>query len=395
MARRIIYWFRNDLRLFDNEALRSAIDAGDEIIPVYVFDPRQFETTKLGFRRTGTLRTRFLMEAVEDLRRNIREKGGDLMIRVGEPEKIVSQLAEQYQASHVYASKEIAPQETRIESSLSKNLKVGNVDIELYWMDTLVPAEKLPFTIARLPVCFDDFYQLSKNQVSGRKLFEEPATFNIPADFEAGEMPSFSELGVSDADLANAQASSRGGELTGQALLKSVREDILLGRYHHESPELLIDTHLSDWLSVGCLSAATIYDELGTLDTSSSATAMLIRNLLARDYFNWILLRYGPRLFKPSGVTHTFEKQWSNDRETFEKWIQGQTPDEEINHLVTQLNRTGHITLPEREKLAAYLADTLQVNWTWGAMYYESCLIDYKVAVNWGRWNNISGVGKC
>ncbi len=106
MARRIIYWFRNDLRLKDNQALFSAVSSADEIIPVYVFDPRQFEKTKLGFRRTGALRARFLIESVTELREKIRQKGGDLLIRTGTPETIVAKLAEDYNADCYFFHKQ-------------------------------------------------------------------------------------------------------------------------------------------------------------------------------------------------------------------------------------------------------------------------------------------------
>ena len=61
MIHRIIYWFRNDLRLQDNEAFFAATKAAQEVVPVYVFDPRQFEKTKFGFRRAGALRAQFLL----------------------------------------------------------------------------------------------------------------------------------------------------------------------------------------------------------------------------------------------------------------------------------------------------------------------------------------------
>ncbi len=41
-TKRGIVWFRQDLRLHDNEALHDAISSLDEVIPVYVFDERTF-----------------------------------------------------------------------------------------------------------------------------------------------------------------------------------------------------------------------------------------------------------------------------------------------------------------------------------------------------------------
>ena len=64
---RIVVWFRNDLRLSDNETLVRAIQQGGEIIPVYCLDPRHFANTKLGLPKTGAFRAQFLIEALEDL----------------------------------------------------------------------------------------------------------------------------------------------------------------------------------------------------------------------------------------------------------------------------------------------------------------------------------------
>jgi deoxyribodipyrimidine photo-lyase len=41
----ILVWFRKDLRIHDNEILTEAVRKGDRIIPIYCFDPRQFEIT--------------------------------------------------------------------------------------------------------------------------------------------------------------------------------------------------------------------------------------------------------------------------------------------------------------------------------------------------------------
>jgi deoxyribodipyrimidine photo-lyase len=46
-----------------------------------------------------------------------------------------------------------------------------------------------------------------------------------------------------------------------------------------------------------------------------------------------------------------------------------------------------------RQNVASYLVKDLQVNWTWGAAYFEEQLIDYCPANNWGNWAYLAGVG--
>ncbi|PSL32663.1 deoxyribodipyrimidine photo-lyase [Dyadobacter jiangsuensis] len=395
MARRIIYWFRNDLRLKDNQALSAAVGSASEIIPVYVFDPRQFEKTKLGFRRTGALRARFLIESVAELRKNIRQKGGDLLIRTGKPEEIVAKLAEDYNADYVYTSKEIAPQETRIESSLSKNLKTANVDIKLFWMDTMISAFDLPFPVSKLPSGFSEFERLLSNDLKIKDQFPTPEAITLPADFEAGAIPGLPELGIDPKELpGEISGASTGGETHALAVLKEYVAQYVKKDIAYASAEPLTDTRLSDWLSLGCISASYIYRSVKTAQSHAVTEDPIITNLLKREFLHWTLLRFGPRMFKPSGVKHHFNRRWKNDNAAFEKWINGQTESQAINAIIQKLAITGFITAAERESAAQYLVDDLDINWTWGAMYFESLLLDYEASVNWGRWNNIAGVGE-
>jgi len=393
---RIIYWFRNDLRLQDNEALCSAVESAKEIVPVYVFDPRQFENTRFGFRRMGALRAQFLIDSVTDLRNNLQKKGGNLLIRIGDPEKVVSQLAEEYNAEYVYTSKEIAPQETRVESLLSKNLKLINIDIKLFWMDTLVHAVDLPFSISKLPANYAGFVNRIKDNLRVTEPFSEISNVTLPAEYDAGSIPTVAELGINENEIPVSDDQSKissGGETAALKVFDDFITDYILNDKDLETNDSITDSRISDWLSVGSISARYIYHHIKKAQADSLKTEATINNLLTRDYFHWTLLRYGPRLFKPSGIKHDFSKQWANDNDLYEKWINGQTTDEQVNTIMKKLIAEGYLTLSEREIAASYLVNTWGVNWTWGAMYFESHLMDYEVSVNWGRWNNIAGVG--
>ena len=86
-------WYRNDLRLKDNETLARAIQQANEVIAVYCFDPRLFQKTELGFPKTGSFRAKFLQESVADLRQSFQKIGSDLIILQGKPEEVVVEFA--------------------------------------------------------------------------------------------------------------------------------------------------------------------------------------------------------------------------------------------------------------------------------------------------------------
>lgn len=59
-----IVWFRNDLRVLDNEALYKAWISSEAVLPVYCVDPRLFGSTcYFGFPKTGGL---FLIVVIDD-----------------------------------------------------------------------------------------------------------------------------------------------------------------------------------------------------------------------------------------------------------------------------------------------------------------------------------------
>ena len=58
-----------------------------------------------------------------------------------------------------------------------------------------------------------------------------------------------------------------------------------------------------------------------------------------------------------------------------------------------QLNQTGYMSNRGRQIVASCLVNELQLDWRFGAAYFEQQLVDYDVASNWGNWQYIAGVG--
>src|SRR5690606_14625426 len=95
--RTILVWFRNDLRISDNEMLSLAHEKADEILPVFIYDPRLYASTKYGTQKTGAIRAKFINESIVDLQKKIRSHGGELLIEQGLPEELLPEIAVRYQ----------------------------------------------------------------------------------------------------------------------------------------------------------------------------------------------------------------------------------------------------------------------------------------------------------
>jgi deoxyribodipyrimidine photo-lyase len=133
----VLFWFRNDLRLHDNEAFLKATQTGD-VVPVYVIDTRLLKNTFLGFKRTGKFRLKFLLESLSDLKKNLQAIGSDLIVKVGIPENELFEIAVKYEVEYVVTSKEATQEETSVEAAFSQKLKTKNIDIYLFWGNTQI-----------------------------------------------------------------------------------------------------------------------------------------------------------------------------------------------------------------------------------------------------------------
>ena len=61
-----------------------------QVVPLYCFDPRQFNRTPFGNPKTGAFRAKFLLESVLALRAKLRGLGSDLLIANGRPEDVLT-----------------------------------------------------------------------------------------------------------------------------------------------------------------------------------------------------------------------------------------------------------------------------------------------------------------
>ena len=116
--KRILIWYRRDLRLHDHKPMYQALQQKAQVIPLYCFDERQFATTSFGFPKTGAFRAQFLLEAVADLRNSLSKLGSNLIVRQGFPETIIPSLAEELDISAVYFHGEVTSEELAVESTL-------------------------------------------------------------------------------------------------------------------------------------------------------------------------------------------------------------------------------------------------------------------------------------
>lgn len=379
---RSILWFRQDLRLHDNEALVEAVRNSDELIPVYVFNPRQFEaTTEYNTPKTSWARTQFLIESVKDIRHQLRRHGSELVVRIGEPEEILFSLADEHKAHYIYCNRERTREEVDVQDHLEKKLWTIGREVRYSRGKMLYYTSDLPFPVTHCPDSFVSFKKEVEQYIPVRSPLKEPEIISsFPADIDHGMIPTVDQL------LGNFQEPQErfftGGESYG---LKALHQGVDLPSYFSGTKS----TMLSPWIAMGCLSPKKVYYEAFGFESGSDEVQ---QHLLYRDYLRLMAKKYGDLIFFKSGIKGMHLKT-KNDPDSLDRWQKGQTGVEIIDAAMGQLNRAGWLPDNLRRLVAGYFIKVLNLDWRLGAAYFESKLIDYDPSTNWVSWLNMAGLG--
>ena len=404
MPQTSLVWLRRDLRLHDHEPLTRALERDGTAVPVFCFDPRDFATTFLGaFPRTGAHRARFLLASVAALRTDLRQLGGDLVVRVGRPEVVLPELAEQLGARVVHAHEEVASEERAVEQAVDRALASPGASLALSWGSTLIHREDLPFGIDELPELFTGFRRVLEKQEGPRVRSSLPSPSRVPAlpgGLDPGVIPTLASLGLEEPAVdPRSLVVFEGGERAGLARLETwTFEKDALGSYKETRNGLLHpddSSKLSPWLAHGCLSPRAVHDAVRRYESARGAndsTYWMIFELYWRDYFRFAMAKHGDLFFRAGGLIDA-HIAWYDDAEAFARWRTGQTGYPLVDAAMRELAVTGYTSNRARQNVASFLTKNLGIDWRLGASWFESQLLDYDVASNWGNWAYAGGVG--
>ncbi len=399
-----LVWLRNDLRLDDHAALRAAAAGGAPVVPVYCLDPRQFGTLPSGVPKTGAHRARFLLETLHALREDLRAAGADLVVRRGRPEAVLPALARETGASAVHVHEEVAREELDVEDAVERALAAIGVRLHGHWGHTLLHPDDLPFDLVALPTVFTQFRTRVERETDVRPPEPPPARLRgLPLD--AGEIPTLEALGLAPPpDDPRALFRPVGGERAGRARLAQwAWEGDHLRRYKATRDGLLAvsdASRLSPWLAIGALSPRRVWAEVRRYERErvrNESTYWLVFELLWRDYFRFVLARWGDVVFSAGGLQRLPIAWRALDdpaaRADFARWTSGATGYPLVDAAMQELAATGFTSNRARQNVASFLTKNLGLDWRVGAEWFESLLVDYDVASNWGNWCYAAGVG--
>ena len=125
MSQHIIVWFRQDLRLNDNQALESALNSKAAVIPVYIND------NKCG-RQAGAMGVWWRDASLAKLDQALRARGSRLIYRDGKAEDVLPALAAEVNASAVMWNRQYEADIIARDTDIKDRLKDKGLEAESF-----------------------------------------------------------------------------------------------------------------------------------------------------------------------------------------------------------------------------------------------------------------------
>ncbi|MEU7576875.1 deoxyribodipyrimidine photo-lyase [Streptomyces sp. NPDC041068] len=373
--------FTSDLRVHDHPPLRAAVTSADAVVPLFVRDRAIADT---GF--AGPNREAFLADCLTDLDRQLRDRGGWLVVRTGDLVEEVRAVVAATDADEVHMAAGVSryahARERRLREALEwdgRRLYVHEAVVTAVAPGAVTPANSDHFAV------FTPYFRRWSAQ-GVRAVLAAPRTVRVPDDVHSQSLPERDDVTGTSPGLA------RGGESVGRARWKAWLRDGIDG-YRDRHDDLAGDatSKLSPHLHFGTLSSAELVH--AARHRGGEGAGDFVRQLCWRDFHHQVLAA------RPDAAAEDYRTRgdhWRTEESAAEDvlaWQEGRTGYPVVDAAMRQLLHEGWMHNRGRLLTASFLTKTLYVDWRVGARHFQRLLVDGDIANNQLNWQWMAGTG--
>ena len=391
-----LVWFRNNMRIEDNTSLTKAINNSDNVYGFINIDPKNFLSTKYGFKKTEKFRVKFLLETIFDLKNQLDTLNISLIITNKDFDRSINEIIKQYKVTDIYTQTEWTRDELKEESFIPEEINLIK-DFDQF----LFSPNDVRSLYDNIPRGFSNFRKKCEKYLSVYDTLSIPRSLDsdnkISIDYP---IPSLSDLGFKDFEIhKDSVFNFKGGEMNAKNRIKNYFfKTKNVSKYKLTRNGLIGEDYsskFSPWLANGSVSVKYIYKLLKEYETEvekNDSTYWLYFELIWRDFFKYVSMQHKDKFFNKDGI-YGEDKEWLDDNDVLLNWINGKTNEPFVNANMIELSQTGFMSNRGRQNVSNYLTKELKIDWRIGAEYFESMLIDYDVHSNYGNWLYSAGIG--
>ncbi|MGI8881556.1 MAG: cryptochrome/photolyase family protein [Jatrophihabitans sp.] len=368
-----VLWLRRDLRLRDHPALLAASDQGP-VVALFVLDD-------VLRRPSGPARLAFLYRSLRALDGELREHGGELVVRHGKPEKVVPEVARETGAAGVHVSADFGPygaaRDERVATALGEIPLVRTGSPYAVAPGRVTKSDGEPYKV------YTAFYRGWRAHGWRQPAESAPGKIDWVRGTASAGVPN-------DPPLPAGLVLPEAGEAAARKAWFSYR-DAHLAEYPtaRDRPDLDTTSRMSVYLKYGALHPRTLLAELGPSDET-------YRKELAWREFYAAVLHHWPDsardYFLPALKAMTYSTGARADAR-LAAWRDGRTGYPMVDAGMRQLLAQGWMHNRVRMIVASFLVKDLHLEWKAGAQHFMQHLVDGDLASNQHGWQWTAGTG--
>lgn len=390
MANPVIVWFRQDLRLADNPALKAALETGLPVLPIYILDD-----VSSGQWKMGAASRVWLHHSLSALSRSL---NGQLRFLKGNAEDILLALSKEIGASKIFWNRCYEPWRIARDKDIKAKSPIPCISDNgsLLWepMD-IKKGDGTPYRV------FTPFFRNGcLNAPPPREPLTAPSRLNL---FEARDLKNESSLD----GLGLLPTKPRWdipmlpywqiGEAGAHKRLDGFLENGLKGyKEGRNFPAQSYTSRMAPHLHFGEVSPNQLWYasiEAGIPQKAESDLDCFHSELAWREFAH-SLLYFNPDLPEEPLNKKFTGFDWAGvDAEKLERWQTGQTGYPIVDAGMRELWATGYMHNRVRMIVASFLVKDLRYHWRVGEDWFWDTLFDADLANNAASWQWVAGCG--
>ncbi|MCM8534142.1 MAG: DNA photolyase family protein [Lentisphaeraceae bacterium] len=366
------FWFRRDLRFEDNHGLYQALKDNDEVLPVFIFDPKILD--QLTDKKDK--RVDFIHQTLNEMDAKLREMGhAGILIVHGDVKAYWQKIIKMYEIETIYCNSDYESAATKrdwgvdeLANSMGARFETFK-DQVIFEEEDILKADGSPYTVFTpyKKRWLENYTPEHSKPFESEKLLDKMWKGKLPEPY------TLKRLGFEKTDL----------DIPKQNINFKTLKDYDETR---DFPALDSTSRLSIHLRFGTVSPRALVSK------AQETNQTWLSELIWREFFMMILYHF------PESEKREFKEKysavpWRHDEEDFKKWCFGQTGYPMVDAGMRELNATGFMHNRVRMVVASFLVKHLLIDWRWGERYFAKKLLDYDLSANVGNWQWAAGCG--
>jgi deoxyribodipyrimidine photo-lyase len=374
-----LFIFRRDFRLTDNTALIAASRECKNIYTIFIFTPEQV-TDRNKFK--SDIAVKFMIGALSELAKDIRQKGGQLYTFFGQNEDIVGQCIDTWGIEGVYWNRDYTPYAKKRDHQLQKLCEKRGVVVRVCEDYYLNPPNSI---LTGNQTAYMKYTPYMNKAMA--KVFPSPSTARIQFLSRTTKKIKGEYLDLKKALADFVETEQEMSETFKREKAQAVlRKSATFKDYEADRNDLeLQTTRLSAPIKFGIVSIREVA-------LAFKNNQGLLKQLVWRDFYAQIL-NAEPQVLGGALKPKYNKIKWEGSHGHFVKWCQGNTGFPIVDAGMREMNKTGYMHNRARLIVASFLTKTLLVDWQKGEKYFATQLVDYDPASNNGNWQWVASTG--